>query len=102
MEYSPLPPMALPKRNGSVRPIAVGETLRRVISSPAMDHVSKSAEKWFNPLRFGIDTRNGTVSVVHAVRRVHQHRGNNSEYAMLCVDLSNELNIVNRKAFLTF
>ena len=91
--------MALPKRNGGIRPIAVGETLRRLISC-AMDHVSKRAAGWFNPLQLGIATSNGTKSIVHAVRRVHQHHGNNSEYAMLSVDLSNAFNLVNRKAFL--
>ena len=64
-----------------------------------MDHVSKSAAEWFNPLQLGIATSNGTESIVHAVRRVHQHHGNNSEYAMLSV-LSNAYNLVNRKAFL--
>ena len=94
------PLMALPKRNGGIRPIAVGETLRRLISSCAMNHVSKSAAEWFNPLQLGIATSNGTESIVHAVRRAHQHHGNNSEYAMLLVELSNAFNLVNRKAFL--
>ena len=92
--------MALPKRNRGIRPIAVGETLRRSISSCAMDHVSKSAAEWFNPSQLGIATSNGTESIVHAVRRVHEHHGNNSEYAILSGDLSNGFNLVNRKAFL--
>ena len=91
---------ALAKRNGGIRPTAVGETLRGFISSSAMDQVSKSAAKCFNPLQLGIATSNGTESIVHAVRRLHQHHGNNSEYAILSVDLSNAFNPVNRKAFL--
>ena len=86
--------MALPKRNRGIRPIAVGETLRRSISSCAMDHVSKSAAEWFNPSQLGIATSNGTESIVHAVRRVHEHHGNNSEYAILSGDLSNGFNLV--------
>ena len=41
------PLTALQKRNGGIRPIAVGETLRRLISSCAMNHISKK------PLRIG-------------------------------------------------
>ena len=92
--------MALPKRNGGIRPIAMGETLRRLISSCAIDHDSKFAAECFNPLQLGIATGNGTESIVHAVRSVHQHHGNNSEYVMLSVDLSNAFNLVDRKAFL--
>ena len=72
------PLTALQKRNGGIRPIAVGETLRRIISSCAMNHISKTAANWVHPLQFGIATRNGTEAVVHAVRKVMQHHSSNS------------------------
>ena len=94
------PLTALQKRNGGIRPIAVGETLRRLISSCAMNHISKTAANWFHPLQFGIATINGTEAVVHAVRKVTQHHGSNSEYGLLSVDLTNAFNLVSRNAFL--
>ena len=81
--------MAILKRTAVILPIAMGEKLRRLISGCAMDHVSKSAADWFNPLQLGIATSNGTESMVHAVRRVLQHQGNVSEHEMLSLDLSN-------------
>ena len=78
----------------------VGETLRRSISSCAMNHISKTAANWFHPLRFGIATRNGTEAVVHAVNKVMLHHGSNSEYRLLSVDLTNAFNLVSRNAFL--
>ena len=39
-------------------------------------------------------------AVVHAVRKVMQHHGSNSEYGFLSVDLTNAFNLVSRKAFL--
>ena len=94
------PLTALRKRNRGIRPIAVGETLRRLLSSCATDHISKTAANWFHPLRFGIATRNGTEAVVHAVRKVMQHHGSNSEYGSLSVDLTNAFNLASRNVFL--
>ena len=94
------PLTALQKRNGGIRPITAGETLRRLITSRAMNHISKTAANWFHPLQFGIATRNGTEAVVHAVRKVMQHDGSNSEYGLLSVDLTNAFNLVSRNAFL--
>ena len=47
-----------------------------------MNHISKTAANWFHPLQFGIATRKGTEAVVHAVRKVTQHHGSNSEYGL--------------------
>ena len=94
------PLTVLQKRNGGIRPIAGGETLRRLISSYAMNRISKTAANWLHPVQFGIAIRNGTEAVVHAVRKVMQHHGRNSEYGLISVDLTNAFNLVIRKAFL--
>ena len=91
---------ALQKKNDGVRPIAVGESLRRLISSCAMNKVSSAATKFSQPLRLGIATKNGTKSVVYAVRRVCQQYGKKSECGMLSIDLTNAFNLVRRNAFL--
>ena len=93
------PLTALQKINGAIRPIALGETLRRVISNCAMNHFSKNATNWFHPLQFDIATRNGTEAGVHAVRKVMQHHGINSEYGLLSVDLTNAFNLGSRNVF---
>ena len=61
---------ALQKKDGVVRPISVGETLLRLIRSCAVNKESPATIKFFQPLQLGIATKNGTKSVVHAVRRV--------------------------------
>ena len=65
-----------------------------------MIHISKTGANWFLPLQLGIATRNGPEAVVHAVRKVMQHHGSNSEYGLLSVDLTNAFNLVSRNAFL--
>ena len=91
---------ALQKKNGGARPLAVGETVLRHISSCAMNKVPSAATKFFQLLQLGAATKNGTENVVHAVRRVCQQYGNKSEYGMLSIDLTNAFNLVRPNEFL--
>ena len=77
------PLTALKKRSGGVRPIAVGETLCRLISSCAMAHASKSAAEWLRPIQMGIAAPNGCESVVHGVRRFIEKHSDCSKFGLL-------------------
>lgn len=84
---------------GGVRPIAVGETLRRLVSGCLMARESESAKEFFQPLQLGIATSGGAEALVHAARKLHQSHGQDSSYALLQVDLRNAFNLVSRPAF---
>ena len=57
--------MALRKPNGSLRPIAVGETIRRLTSKIAEDFISERARVVLEPLQLGVKTPNGCEAIIH-------------------------------------
>ena len=92
--------MALRKPNGSLRPIAVGETVRRLASKIAVDFISEHARVILEPLQLGVKTPNGCEAIVHTARQwLHRHRSDANKVA-LSVDISNAFNSVHRSAVL--
>ena len=94
------PLTALLKEDNGIRPIAVGETLRRIVSNCLMTSVSQEAREYFQPLQLGIATSGGTEAIVHSVRRTIKAHGKDKRYALLTVDLKNAFNLVSRASFL--
>ena len=95
---APLTP--LKKRNGGFRPIALGETVRRLISCCAIPHVSKFATEWLRPIQMGIAITIGCEAVVHGVRRFIEKPNYGSKFGLPSLDLSSAFNLVSRTAFL--
>lgn len=91
---------ALNKKAGGVRPIAVGETIRRLVSSLLMSRVSAKAKKHLEPLQLCVATSGGTEAIVHAARKLQISHGHRKSLALLQVDLKNAFNLVSRRAFL--
>jgi hypothetical protein len=56
--------IALPKPNGSYRPIAVGETLRRLVGKVFLDKFGKTVGLGLQPIQVGVGVRGGLDSVV--------------------------------------
>ena len=80
------------KKDGGIRPIAVGEILRRLVSKVAMRVLSKKAEQLLSPFQLGVGVRGGCETVVHALREAM--KDNNS--FVLQVDFQNAFNSANR------
>ena len=76
------------KKDGGIRPIAVGEILRRLVSKAAMRVLSKKAEQLLSPLQLGIGVRGVCETVVHALREAT--KDNNS--FVVQVDFRNAFN----------
>ena len=92
--------MALRKPNGTLRPIAVGETFRRITGKVAVELISDRARAVLEPIQLGVKTPNGCEAIVHATRQwFHRHRLAPSKTAV-SVDISNAFNTVNRSAVL--
>ena len=91
---------ALPKGQDDVRPIAVGETLRRLVAKCLCSHVKSEAREWLSPLQVGVAVPLGAEAAVHSSRHcVHAHR-NNPDKVFLKLDFVNAFNTVDRATVL--
>jgi hypothetical protein len=94
--YASAPLTALPKPHGGVRPIAVGEIFRRLISKCAMSEISSQAASVLAPLQLGVGIRNGAESIVHSINRLVELYGSDNNRAMVKIDFGNAFNSVAR------
>ena len=94
------PLTALLKPDGTIRPISVGETLRRLVSSILLLRVAKKAKEFLQPFQFGVATKGGAEAILYAARRLKEHFGSCGVYALLKLDLKNAFNLVCRAAFI--
>jgi hypothetical protein len=94
------PLMALVKRDGGLRPIAIGETIRRLVSKCCCEATIEDAKIIFGPLQVGVATQGGAEASIHAVRRLATEFGDDPGKIMLKVDFANAFNVVDRSEML--
>ena len=94
------PLMALMKQGGGLRPIAIGETIRRLVSKCCCEATTEDAKIIFGPLQVGVATQGGAEASVHAARRLAKEFGEDPGKIMLKVDFSNAFNMVDRTEML--
>ena len=93
--------VALPKPTGGVRPIAVGEVLRRLTGKCLMAMVKEDARAYFWPAQVGVAVPGGAEKAIHSVRAwVHRH-SEAADKVLLKLDFSNAFNCVSREAVLS-
>ena len=93
------PVYPLRKKDGGVRPIAVGEVIRRLVAKCFCARFRGRGEQTFVAVgQVGVGVKGGAEAVVSAVREA-VHRGNGS-CCVLKVDLENAFNAVDREAVL--
>lgn len=86
--------VALEKKSGGVRPIAVGCTLRRLVAKIACQMVVEDMADLLSPRQLGYGVRNGAEAAVHATRLFLQDL--EEEEAILKLDFSNAFNSIRR------
>ena len=91
---------ALEKKDGGTRPIAAGESLRRIIGKVLCARVKGKAEAFFAPLQFGVACSHGTERVVHRARRFWEACGDHHDACMVKWDFRNAFNSIARSAIL--
>ncbi|XP_055347987.1 uncharacterized protein LOC129595098 [Paramacrobiotus metropolitanus] len=91
--------LALRKKDGGLRPIAVGMTLRRVIAKIVCSKVAERAVAVLSPGQVGFNVRGGAEAIVHGTR---QFINENPEItkAIVKVDFRNAFNTVSREVVL--
>ena len=92
--------MVLRKPNGSLRPIAIGDTIRRLTSKVAVDLITERACEIFEPLQLGVKTPNGCEAIIHVARQWFSRHRTDPDKVAVSVDVSNAFNTVHRAAVL--
>lgn len=91
---------ALKKKDGGLRPIAVGCTLRRLVAKIVCSKIVDSLGDYLRPIQLGFGTKCGIESAVHATRRFISFDHKNPKY-LLKIDFSNAFNMISRSSLLS-
>ena len=83
-----------------VRPIAAGETLRRLVAKCLCASVKERAALFFTPYQHGVATPAGGERVAHFTRHIFQQHQDDSDFVVLKVDLRNAFNMFSRERML--
>ena len=83
-----------------IRPIAVGETIRRLTGKCMCALVKDKATEFFQPLQLGVACHAGAEKVAHALRGCIEEHWMDEDFVVLKVDMKNAFNIVSRQAVL--
>ena len=93
--------IALRKKDGGLRPIAVGSVYRRIAAKVAAAAVSRQIGDQLRPIQLGVATKNGCEAAVHAVRAyTHEYEATDEDRILVKLDVSNAFNSVRRDAML--
>jgi len=96
------PLTALLKKGGGVRPIAVGEVLRRLASRLCCLVVRPSLPSVFLPYgQVGVGIQGGLEGAIHITRHFISAHSDDDSFALLKVDMKNAFNECDRSAFFT-
>ena len=96
------PLTALIKPGGVVHPIAVGETLRRLVSKVCCFAIHPTLPDTFLPFgQVGVGVSGGLEAAVHSLRTTLSTVGSNPDLCCLKVDMSNVFNECSRSSFLS-
>lgn len=90
---------ALNKKGGGIRPIAVGCTLRRLVSKIACKTVREEIGNYLNPHQLGFATKGGTESAIHGTRSFVEQNGSSNK-VILKIDFENAFNCIERDTLL--
>ena len=83
-----------------VRPIAIGEVLRRLTSRCLCAMVKCKGADYFSPHQLGVACPGGAETMVHSLRACVDRHWEDDDFVVLKVDLRNAFNNVSRQAVL--
>eukprot|EP00731_Ephydatia_muelleri_P011585 Em0006g479a len=83
-----------------IRPIAVGEALRRLTGKCLCIITKPKATDFFAPLQYGVACTAGAEKVIHGVRSCIKEHWLDDNFTVCKVDMSNAFNCVSRQALL--
>src|SRR5207248_10878210 len=90
--------IALEKKSGGIRPIAIGYTWRRIAAKCATFHASSRLRSVLSPRQLGVGIAGGCEAAVHATRRFSASLS--TDCIMAKLDFCNAFNSLHRDAML--
>lgn len=90
---------ALTKKDGGIRPIAVGLSIRRLVSKLACSQVNDEIGKYLFPVQLGFGTKQGCEAAVHATRS-YLNVNVGKFKILLMIDFKNAFNSIERDSML--
>ena len=90
--------IALKKKDGGIRPIAIGTTFRRLVAKICCKNISSTLTQYFQPVQLGFGSKGGCEAAVHALRTFLNQQ---EEKILLKVDIKNAFNSVDRGSLLS-
>ena len=90
---------ALRKKDGGIRPIAVGNTLHRLASKAACRSTIRSIAGDLAPVQLGVGVPGGCEAAAHAIRAVVEGSnrvGTSNGYILVKLDMKNAFNTIRR------
>jgi len=90
--------LALSKKTGGIRPIAIGFTLRRLASKCANSFGTKKLASFFYPHQLGVGTPGGCEAAVHSARRYLEALPQG--HVLVKLDFTNAFNSIHRNDML--
>jgi len=94
--FSSAPITALTKKDGGVRPIAVGLIWRRLVSKLALSFVLPAAKRYLGDFQFGVGFSGGAEAIIHSVNRFVAFHSSSSDFTLAAIDFSNAFNEIDR------
>ena len=92
----------LKKKDGGVRPVAVGDVLRRVVGKCFLRHPHLAEQvRGLQPLQLGVGVPSACPTIVYALRRAANELPLSGDWAVLQVDMANAFNTVARSAIMS-
>ena len=92
--------VALPKPGGGVRPIAVGEILRRLTGKCLLQLVRADARAHFWPAQVGVAVPGGAETAIHTVRAWTARHAGSPAKVLVKLDFRKAFNCINRQVVL--
>jgi hypothetical protein len=91
--------IALKKKDFSIRPIAVGEIIRRLTSKICLRKVTAKAIKYFAPYQLGIGIPNAIETILHGLNSLIRGEDVDVDAIFLLLDFENAFNMIGREFF---
>ena len=90
-------PMKHSPTNRTIRPLAIGNVIRRLVSIACLNRVKHEAATFLAPIQTCVGVASGTDMIVHEVRKcISEAEGDDSPFAIVQVDATNAFNAVSR------
>jgi len=83
------------KKDGGLRPIAVGDLLYRLVTKVLLRHHFKP--DWLLPTQFGVGTKGGVEPVIRTIQRARDDELDQPYNTLTSLDFTNAFNTVDRR-----